>query len=217
MENDEVIEADYQLQEESLEPYVLGRFEKVCANIYGSVAILRFVTWVIYGVFFIALLVNKTEWAIYSITPVSIFFNLLGLAIAANALVMCCFEKARLLAGALLVVSGYMFLFTTHIAAAIMTFMYTGKLGLIVGTVIAGYGVIPLSLFSSGIRQQWMMFGNVAGGTIMAILALYFGYAVYNKSVNQRITLHLMFPEIQRDRLQYEAAMASVRKRPKQP
>ncbi len=86
----------------------------------------------------------------------------IALSFSGASLVLGMFRPTRKIAGIGLVVSSLVFGITLWANSAVVTFAQWNWIGLVIGLVLFGVGVVPMSFLASGLSAQWSTFAFLA-------------------------------------------------------
>jgi hypothetical protein len=130
------------------------RLEKAMIYQFFGMTIARNMGWVLYGVFFIALLIGKYKWAEPIFSAGIGWINLIAFLAIIIGGIVAIIKTIRIFGGITLELAGWLFLFTTHCMSAAVAYTLGGVGWLIAGTLAGGYGVIPVAIVLSFIHKE---------------------------------------------------------------
>ena len=142
-----------------------------------------FASWGAYCVVAAALLLGRIGWLEAHLTPAGRTLAIWsGFGLVPLCLLLATLRRARLPAGmGFFAVSG-VFTFVTATACAIYVYYLWSWPGLVLGTLMVGYGILPLAMLGAALHHQWTLLGSVVSGGIMMFSTLYFGLALMTLS-----------------------------------
>jgi hypothetical protein len=142
-----------------------------------------FVTWGAYFVVAVALLLGHQHWLdIHLIPTLKTLAEAAGFGLFPLCLLLAAFPKTRLAAGmGFFAISGA-FTFVTAVSCALYTDYVWSWFGLVFGTALVGYGIVPTGILAALIHHRLDIAGGMVSTTIMLFSTMYFGLALMTLS-----------------------------------
>ncbi len=142
-----------------------------------------FVTWIAYLVVAVMLLLGHLPWLVRHLEPaIKTLAEDSGFGLLPLCLLLAAFSRTRLAAGmGFFAISGA-FTFVTAASCALYTDYVWSWPGLVTGTLLVGYGIIPTGILAALTHHRLDIAGAMASTTIMLFGAMYFGLALMTLS-----------------------------------
>ena len=142
-----------------------------------------FLTWGAYLLVVADLLRGHLHWLVVNLTPKAKALALWsGFGLVPLCLLLAAFRRTRLAAGmGFFTISG-VFTFVTAASCAMYTEYVWSWTGLLLGTALVGYGIVPVGLVAALLHRRWDIAGAITSGAIMMFSAMYFGLALMTLS-----------------------------------
>ena len=151
--------------------------------------------WGLYAAVFVGLLAGRSEWLILHLLPVlRRAMTVCGFVIVPAALVLALPSRTRLVSGLAFVTVSNVFTFATCAFAAIYTYTTWSWPALVLGTLLVGYGILPVAAVSAAVHHQPYVAGQVGSGAVMLFGCLYFGLVLISMAVSTHTPPHKRMP-----------------------
>jgi hypothetical protein len=146
-----------------------------------------FASWGAYLLVAISLLTGHFPWlSVYLSPKMQRLAEVSGFGLVPLFLILAAFPKTRLAAGmGFFAVSGA-FTFVTAVTCALYVYMLWSWEALLLGSLLMGYGIIPVGIVAALLHHQWSIIGIVVSGTIMLFGTMYFGLALMTLSFSSQ-------------------------------
>lgn len=142
-----------------------------------------FLTWGGYLLVAYDLLHGQLHWLMAHLTPKAKALALWsGFGLVPLCLLMAAFRRTRLAAGMGFFATSGAFTFVTAASCAMYAYYVWSWPGLIGGTALVGYGIVPVGLIAAMLHHRWDITGDIASGAIMMFSTMYFGLALMTLS-----------------------------------
>ncbi len=142
-----------------------------------------FLTWGAYLGVAAALLLGHMRWLVVHLEPtLKVIAVDSGFGLLPVCLLLAVFPRTRLAAGmGFFAISGA-FTFVTAALCAMYTYFVWSWAGLVIGTALVGYGIVPTGILAALTHHQLPVAGEMFSTTIMLFSTMYFGLALMTLS-----------------------------------
>ncbi|MBV9848369.1 MAG: hypothetical protein JO250_01655 [Armatimonadetes bacterium] len=142
-----------------------------------------FLTWGTYLAVVVALLLGQLPWLLAHEQPLNRPLAILcGTRLIPLCLLLALFGRTRLLAGMGFFLTSGLLTFVTCAACAMYVYYHWSWWGLILGSVLVGYGIMPTAALCAGTLHQWGMVGQIFSGGLLLFSCLYLGLTLMTLS-----------------------------------
>ncbi len=103
-----------------------------------------------------------------------------------------CFRSTRTFAGISIFSASYVFGMSLWFSGFLLTYLYWGGLGLVIGLFIAGIGVVPIAMLASALHADWIVFLGLLLSTVFTFGARILGLNLIQKAENAKQQLRII-------------------------
>jgi len=152
---------------------------------YGASGILLFLGFILFSFLLISIFLKGGLWLSIILYPWLVKISLITFITSILILLpLSIFKKTRAISGTGFIIASFIFGATTWIWSFLLTYMFWGFWGLIIGLCVAGIGVTPIAMLAALLNGEWAVLWQLV---LLIIFTLGFGFfAIYIKSIDKK-------------------------------
>ena len=129
-----------------MQAFILGSL--MCSTVGG------YASWLVYAIAFVSLIFGKSDWVVSWSLPLVQHLNVIAVPMMVLFILLALLPSTRGLGGLFGVLGARVFSLTGTLAALIIVYSQWSTFGIVIGTGLLGFGIIPVGIISSLIEHE---------------------------------------------------------------